>query len=279
MKAIFSYWNCNNSRFFCNLEMAKTANDVAKKSGYKTCLYTDRIGLENLSPNISFDEVFLFDEDILSQFYPKIWSLGKILAMSLVNEPFIHLDFDFFLFEKLPLEIENKDFFCLYEEPWINKNIGVQKDVQRIFDIYPSKKLKNKEFSSSNFSIVGGQKFVEINSVCQEILDFSIFRKKNLIRLDNVLESPNWILPVTFEQILIPLLLKNNFNIDTNHIISIPEEINNQINIDINNINNFNIELTTFLKNEFIKNKMIHLHGQKELKFEYVKEKIFQKLY
>jgi hypothetical protein len=258
--------------------MAKAANDVAKKSGYKTCLYTDIHGLENLASNISYDEVILFNEDVLSQFYPKIWSLGKILAMSLVKEPFIHLDFDFFLFEKLTSEIETQDFFCLYEEPWINKNMGVQKDVQRIFNIYPTNKLKDKEFSSSNFSIVGGQKFVEINSVCEEILDFSILRKKNLIRLNTALVSPSWLLAVTFEQILIPLLLKNNFNIDTNHIISIPEEIYNKINIDVNDIEKFNVDLATFLKNEFIKNKMIHLHGKKEQKFELIKEKIFQKL-
>jgi hypothetical protein len=284
MKAIFSYWNCNNSRFFCNLEMAKVANDSAQKSGYKTCLYTDVQGYENLGLKIPYDEIILFDDNILSQFYPKIWSLGKILAMSLAQEPFIHLDFDFFLFKKLDDEIAQRDFFSLYDEPWLNKNIGVQNDVRKIFSLSPDKELRNKlktqEIKSYNFSIVGGQKFIEIGSVCEQILNFARVAQKNLIRLDNNgFNSPNWILPVTFEQILIPLLLKINFNIDNEIIIPIPQHVNLNINVDVNDILSFNPDLLDYLKEGFIKHKFIHLHGNKEIKFEEIKEKIFQKIY
>lgn len=285
MKAIFSHWNCNNSRFFCNTEIAKAANSAAQKSGYKTCLYTDINGYENLGLKIPYDEVILFDENILSQFYPKIWSLGKILAMSLVNEPFVHLDFDFFLFKKLDNEIEQKDFFSLYAEPWIDNNPSVQRDFKKILNFYHNKpfrdqKFKNIKINSSNFSIVGGQKFTEVNFVCQEILNFAILSKKKLVKLDwRGFETANWILPVSFEQILIPILLKIYFNIDIYNIITIPKEIYDNINIDVNDINNFNPVLIETLKNEFIKNKMVHLHGRKEEKFESIKDQVFQKIY
>jgi hypothetical protein len=283
MKAIFSYWNCNNSRFFYNIEMAEAANTAAQKSGYKTCLYTDIQGYENLGLKIPYDEVILFDENILEQFYPKIWSLGKILAMSLVREPFIHLDFDFFLFKKLDEDIEQKDFFSLYHEPWINNNAGLQEVIKKIINLYPEEELKkeinNLGYFSSNFSIVGGQKFREISFVCEKIINFGISCKEQLARLDlGEFDSPGWVLPVTFEQILIPYLLKMNFNIDNYTMIPIPKEIYDKIEIDVNDIDNFNPGLIEILKSEFIKRKMVHLHGNKEEKFTLIKEKILDRL-
>lgn len=273
MKAIFSYWAAE-SRFFCNSEMAKVANNLAQKNGYKTCLYTDSYGLENLK-EVKYDEIILFDEAITSKFFPSIWSLGKILAMSLTKEPFIHLDFDLFLFKRLENEIEKKDFFSLYTEPWVSLHTSVRDDAQNILNIYPNQKeIDINHIVSSNFAIVGGQKFEEINDVCKKILDFAILYKEKFIELKNIgFKAPSWILAVTFEQILIPNLLKTIFDIESYHIIPIPQIIHDNINIDTGEIlfDEFCIE---HLKTHFILNKIVHLHGQKKDKFIYLQNKL-----
>jgi hypothetical protein len=275
MKAIFSYWSAG-SRFFCDKEMASIANSLAQKNGYKTCLYTDAKGL-NLLKEVKYDEIVLFDELTISKFFPKIWSLGKILAMSLVKEPFVHLDFDLFLFKKLDDEIEKKDFFSLYPEPWLDLNLNVREDAAKILSVYPNQEnLDMNALLSSNFAVVGGQKFEEINNVCNKILNFGTLYKDSFIEMEkNGFKAPSWILAVTFEQILIPNLLKQMFDIENYHIIPMPKFIIDSIDIHEGEIV-FDEQCIDYLKNQFVLKKIVHLHGDKKEKLMHLKNKLYQ---
>lgn len=250
MKIIYSFWQTNRHTF-CNPEMAKLSHDYVKKLGYNTCLYTDQAGYNILKNVVNYDEIILFDEALLSKFSRQIWSLGKILAMSLINEPFMHIDFDVFLFKEVEDDLLNKDFFALYKEPWIH---DFEDMISKIYKLYPNQNdLNINEFTSFNFSVVGGQNFKEINEVCKKIINFAILYKENI---EKIQMNYTWEHAVTFEQIMIPNLLSTLFDIQIKTIF--PE----------NHRQDFEgIDSKEKIKNYIIKNsikyKIIHLHGDK----------------
>ena len=51
---------------------------------------------------------------------PDMWAAGKFFAYLEQNEPFVHLDYDVFLFKPLPLYFENAQVFAQSEEPFLN---------------------------------------------------------------------------------------------------------------------------------------------------------------
>ena len=290
MKVVFSYLELN-SHFFCDIEMAKLSNNYAQKHGYKTCLYTDENGYNKLTPYINYDEVILFDKEVTSQLNTNIWSIGKILAMSMVKEPFIHIDFDLFLMKPLPNDFINKDFFSLYPEPWLFKIPEYEKSILKVYKLYDHpEELDFKDFYSYNFAIVGGQKFKEINFVCNRLLDFSIShgqilekfldKKSYQKNIKKPLLSHPWSLAVIFEQVLIKNLLSTIFGIE---IFSIPDknlflDFKYHENIIPEQELKYDSECKKILKRFMIDNKIVHLHGEKETKFKYLKEKLLTKI-
>lgn len=250
MKILYSFWQSRN-HVFCNLEMAKLSHHCVKKLGYNTCLYTDKTGYGMLKNIINYDEIVIFDDQLLSKFSSQIWSLGKILAMSLVESPFIHIDFDVFLLKPFESSLLNKDFFATYEEPWIH---NFQTNISKIYELYPhQKELDINNFTSFNFSIIGGQNFKKINEVCKKIIDFAIDYKEDVEKIKTNL---TWEHAVTFEQIMIPNMLLTLCNIQTETIFP---KINKQ---DLEG-KNFEIQIKKYMIENFINNKIIHLHGDK----------------
>jgi hypothetical protein len=254
MKIIYSHWK-SGSHLFCNKEMARLSLESVKKIGYKTCLYTDIAGYDLLS-DVAYDEIIIFDEEILKSFNPKIWSLGKILAMSLAQEPFIHLDFDFFLFKKLDDEIAQRDFFSLYYEPWINTDLSgyaekVYKQLAPFLD-----GINTNNFKSYNFSIVGGQSYKKISSACQNIVSFAIQHQNTI---DQIPMIKKWGPAVLFEQVMIPDLLLNKYNTKIQTIFP-----------DFSYTGNHD-EAKKFIMENCVKHKMVHLHGQKLEKLNVIK--------
>lgn len=257
MKIVYSFWQAE-SHMFCDREIAEISHKKAKENGYKTCLYTDKIGYDLLS-DINYDEIIFFDDLLLSQFSKQIWSLGKILAMSLVKEPFVHIDFDVFLFKKINENFYEKDFFALHREPWID----CHEHVLKIYELYPDKNNINFNFYQSfNFAIAGGKNFEKINYVCKNVIDFAIEYKEEIEKIQNIKYS--WERPVIFEQIMIPHLLKTIFNIETETIFPF---IGNKDNLPLEES-----EIKKFLIENFVKNSIIHLHGNKLDKFKLIKK-------
>lgn len=86
---------------------------LAKKHFGKTCLYTDPEGhfilCEQL--NLPFDEVII-ELDNLNSNCSFWWTLGKIFTYGKINEPFIHLDNDVFIWEKPDARLLDSDLFA-----------------------------------------------------------------------------------------------------------------------------------------------------------------------
>src|SRR5687767_1744547 len=74
-------------------------------------LLVDRIGLE-------FDEVHT-DLDALDAVDEGWWALGKLYAYRAQREPFVHIDSDVFLWQRLPPQLEQAPLLAQNPEPFV----------------------------------------------------------------------------------------------------------------------------------------------------------------
>lgn len=97
--------------------------------------------------------------------YNNVWSLSKLIAYKQISqkrEPFLHIDYDVFLFKKLPDNITNGEIICQHLE---NHNI-----INHVYFLPIFEELcKNKQFYDPNLNcalncgIFGGHNFDFIN--------------------------------------------------------------------------------------------------------------------
>lgn len=92
-----------------------------KHNPKNTVLITDQMGKRLLLDilNLPYEKV-LVELDYLNKYDSGLWALGKIYSYSLMKEPFVHFDFDFFLSSRLPERIENAEL-CAWV-PELGKN-------------------------------------------------------------------------------------------------------------------------------------------------------------
>jgi hypothetical protein len=239
MDIIFSYWDTGH-RKFTSLEVAAMSNHLAKKHGHKTHLYADKSGLE-LFKNIEFDYRIELDEKILKELPARVWSLGKLLAISQHRAPFLHIDFDLMLFKDIPREKLSEDFLCAHPEYWFEFE-------RECYNIHaPKLNIKAPYPYSHNCCIVGGNKYMEINSAAETIINYCI---ENKVEIENDCEKykkiRTWIIPSLFEQTFFVNLVRSKLN-----LIKIPV-VFDEMNIDK-------------LYSKFKSSNIVHLWGQKIL--------------
>ncbi len=109
MNALFSFYsvpfmknnklNINYSSFFYSWVLSV---NLAKKHFEKVILVTDTNGNDLLinKMNLPFDEVSLALNN-MPPLNKNLWAYGKIYAFALQTEPFVYLDYDVFLFNKI----------------------------------------------------------------------------------------------------------------------------------------------------------------------------------
>lgn len=202
MKVVYSQWSLGKCPF---KEMIACSNRLSQAHGFETILYTDEKGKEDLK-NIQFSEVRLFPEKI-NQLPKKVWSLGKLVAMSDMNEPFFHIDQDIFMYKNVLKDLMEKDFVCLHDEPTAEIYLNLFPIHNHFQDIQPNLLKEKYEMESKNFGIVGGKAFKELKQVTSEIVDICI-ENKNTFESFNHKPNDGHILSVFIEQIWIPAMMK-----------------------------------------------------------------------
>jgi hypothetical protein len=87
--------------------------ETARRHGQRTALVTDRAGAELLVERLGleFDEVST-ELDGLADDDPEFWALGKVVAYSIQNEPFVHIDSDVYLWHPLPQRLVSAPLFA-----------------------------------------------------------------------------------------------------------------------------------------------------------------------
>jgi len=185
--------------------LAAVSNFLAQKQGYRTRLYTDSINY-HFFKNIKYDEVVFLDDEFIKQFPQKGWSLGKLLAMSMVKEPFVHIDFDLLLINDLPNHIKSNECFAFHRETYF-KNLFKQETIYEFYSKYTvQNELNYEETLSTNCAIIGGQNFNLINESCNKVIEYSILNKSFF---DKNYSSRKSGIAMFFEQILLLNIIRN----------------------------------------------------------------------
>jgi hypothetical protein len=118
--------------------------ESAKRFYPQTVLITDDAGADLLinKLKLSFTEVSTCLEDLKEE-DTRFWMLGKLYSYRMQQEPFVHLDYDVYLWKRLPLRLDQAPVFAQNPEPLINGDT--------IFDdhIYRTGLFKSLVFSAN----------------------------------------------------------------------------------------------------------------------------------
>lgn len=214
-KCIYSFWSKpslnENNEFskYCGFQKKETFAYSAylgvllnKQNFEEVNLYTDQKGADLLINELQlpFDNVFIILDE-LENMNAKFWALGKLKAVSLQEDPFIHLDFDAFLFKPLPESFLTADHFFQCKEisyPWYQYGLDI---------------VKNSEFKD----FLGLDENVAYNCGIMGFNNLDIIPEwySNALKFVDFFENVHFDMPnIIFEQHQIYQLLKNNLQLN-----------------------------------------------------------------
>jgi hypothetical protein len=234
MKAIFShtYHPKKNKKHDYRIFTA-FANYFAQKQGFETVFFGDDKSLESFK-NIEFNYIEKISENSLKNFPNSFWSIGKLIALSSMNESCIHIDNDLFLTKPISNNFLQNDIYCFHDESYINFE-----NKERSLKIRPKQTL-NYPIISYNCGIMGGQ---DINTIKNSINIIFNFVSNNYNYLENT-----------------PLFEKISIIIEQIWLYQIIKSFNKEISplIQIKNTKNY-------IESEVKKTGYIHLMQSKKL--------------
>ena len=240
--AIFSHWSVPNYlNRFCGFNNRRDFESSFALSAYcakhwfkNLILYTDHQGVKDLARVLPlFDQVKLDLQELHDNNVPSsLWAYPKILAYSKEFEPFLHIDNDVFLWEKLPLEFLYQGLVCQsieYKMP-IYKfcferilKSPIRSSFSPYFSFYKKflwmcgmyRKKTNNPVLTPNFGIFGGTDIDFIHYYCRRVLkilqdssNFLYFQKHDMGDTFNAVYEQWLFAHVAFKKnkIIVPLL-------------------------------------------------------------------------
>jgi len=176
MDIIFSSANFQKKHF----GMANLANFFAQKQGYKTTLYCTKDDLDTFK-KMPFNEIKLLPEKTMNEIPDTLWSMSKIVALSMIDKPSLLIDLDTFLFKPLREDRLNSDVIYLHDEPY---SASITTPLLSWCEEVKFPKIKHLHSDlSNNCAIIGGQNYELIKSVAKEIVELVIENKEKWTNL------------------------------------------------------------------------------------------------
>lgn len=94
--------------------------ETARRHYPRTTLFTDSAGARMLVEGMGLEFTHVStDLDSLDKYDPEWWTLGKIYTYRAQHSPFVHIDNDVFLWNRLPPRMENAPLFAQNPEPFV----------------------------------------------------------------------------------------------------------------------------------------------------------------
>jgi hypothetical protein len=189
--------NTPNRSFF--LSWALSVN-LAKRYFDKVNLFTDTEGLKILKGlRLPFDNISLELNNISEIIIPEMWASGKIKTYELQTEPFIHLDYDVFLFSEIRQSLLQSGIFAQSRESFKN------------FPQYPNliEHLQNWGYETFlpwnieyaiNCGIFGGSDLGFIQEYCKEANSIAEFTSQNKELFKRLKTRNRSLFPIIYEQ-------------------------------------------------------------------------------
>jgi hypothetical protein len=179
MKVYMSFWTQEETfKQYQFINILKVALYYAKQHYNEINLITDYKG-EQILKNIFKWNNISTELESLPKEYKNVWSLGKIKAYQTIasyGDPFLHLDYDVFLVNKLPFDLVNSDIFCQSIERGCDARYQLH-----FFEKYCINKFYEDKFKSNwapNCGIIGGK-------------DLDFFEKYSSLALKTILDKDN----------------------------------------------------------------------------------------
>ncbi len=164
-------------------------------------LVTDKAGYDILINRLHLpysDVIVCLDE--LSKYNSNLWALAKIKAYEVLDEPFIHVDGDVFVWEQFDSCLGNHDLIVQNTEVTTAYYRTMWNEIRPAIDILPGamekydQDVNNKAY---NMGIFGGNDISFIKEYCKQAFDFV---EQNLEKV-NKLKGINF--NIFFEQVLL----------------------------------------------------------------------------
>lgn len=203
MKALFSHTYNPYSEYDTTnyIKMAAMANDCAKKQGFETVFFGDELALKNFK-KIKYTHTQRIPERVLKDLPKCFWAGGKLLALSSMNEPCIHIDNDLFITKPILNNYLKNDIFCFHDEHFAMEGLTKMQD---LYKIRPPETI-GQEIMSYNCGIMGGDDIETIRKSIDIVLNFTINNSLYIDMINNIYnEVPEFdyffYTPVLIEQI------------------------------------------------------------------------------
>lgn len=140
-------------------------------------LYTDNYGLELFRDvlQLPYNKIHV-SLNSLDNYNPKLWAIGKLISCSIQEEPFLHLDNDIFLWDKLNYNESNFDIIAQNFEIDYPNYTNAFNFILKNFNWIPNEiketYTKNNKILAYNAGVIGGKNFEFFKELKQKAFKF-----------------------------------------------------------------------------------------------------------
>lgn len=189
MRAVWSFWSRPFQTYYGSIWCKPLHHllawglslQTASRHYPETVLITDRAGKKLLVDQLGlpFAEVST-DLERLHDVDPGWWALGKLVAYSLQDRPFVHLDSDVFLWKQLPRHLFDSPVFTQYPEGFYDHDPHYRpQDIEWAFAQQATRlpiewewtRSNRRHFPAENCGILGGSHFEFLRYYAETALD------------------------------------------------------------------------------------------------------------
>lgn len=189
MRAVWTFWSKpyqaqTNLRWSAELHHLlawELSLQAASRHYPETMLVTDRAGKKLLIDQLGLPFVHVSTElERLANVDPGWWALGKFVAYSMQDQPFVHIDTDVFLWQRLPAQVASAPLFTQCPEFYPNGSKPSLEEIERAFgrhrELLPvewewARSKTDGYFSEENCGILGGSRVDFIRYYAQTALN------------------------------------------------------------------------------------------------------------
>jgi hypothetical protein len=187
MKAYLSFWKGGWQQYFTNfksinetvINLHKISAFLAKKHFKEVHFLTDNAS-KDFFKDIPFDSVECIYDNLDFKYNP-VWAISKMIAYKHIcqkGDPFIHIDYDVFLWGNLPERLLKADVFGQNEEYDAYYGYQVENFLKHFSNTNLIGKIKPKPRHAINTGIFGGNNLDFIQKYSQSAIDI-VFDKQN----------------------------------------------------------------------------------------------------
>jgi hypothetical protein len=215
MLAVQSYVEANTKEFKNTLAMAEYSVSLLKEHGLQTCLYTEETLVPFFKP-LKYDRIVVIPKYFTSLVYPEFTlGMSQMYAATVINEPFIHVDFDCFILKREVIEeLKNKEIFFLHEE--FLGNDKYQTFIKRVMTDIPAFNVIDLDYDPlmHNTGLYGGTNFTLFKNVCKFVY-YKFIQYQNYFK---TLKCPSFFITQT-----IPFYMFKKLNVPVYKIVDAPD--------------------------------------------------------